>query len=175
MTVQKDKIAVLKERAAVLKAPKDAEKVSGTQMVGLEFILGEESYAIDSTYVTEVVRIKELTLLPCTPAFVIGIINVKGKILAVIDIKKFFGLPDTGISNLNRVIVVKHHDIELGILADEISGNINIETDRLQTKITTISEVDENFIIGVSKERLIVLDIEALLVSEKIIINEDVV
>jgi len=96
------------------------------------------------------------------------------KILSVIDIKRFFNLPAKGITNLNKVIVVKYNDIELGILADEIYGNISINLEELQTKVTTISETQESFIIGVSKDRLILVDIKQLLSNEKIIINEEI-
>ncbi len=166
---------VLKKRADLLKVTEKKTEISSKQIDGLEFLLSEERYAIDSTYVSEVVPLKELTPLPCTPAFVIGIINVRGKILSVINLKEFFDLTIKGISNLNRVIVVKHRDIELGILADEISGNTIINIDKLQTKVSTISEANKKFIIGVTDERLIVLDVRELLLSDRIIIDEEVV
>ncbi len=171
---EKEKKRILKERANVLRIPKEKNERSGEKIDGLEFLLSEERYAIDSTCVSEVILINELTPLPCTPSFVLGIINVRGKILSVIDIKKFFNLPEKGITNLNKVIVVKHNDVELGILADEIFGNITVSLGELQTKVTTISEAQENFIIGVSKERLIMLDIKELLSNEKIIVNDEV-
>lgn len=165
---------VLKKRADLLKIAEKKTEISGKQIDGLGFLLSEERYAIDSTYVSEVVPLKDLTPLPCTPAFVIGIINVRGKILSVIDLKEFFNLATKGISNLNRVIVVKHNDIELGILADEISGNTIINIDQLQTNVSTISEANKNFIIGVTVDRLIVLDVRELLLSDRIIIDEEV-
>lgn len=165
--------AVLKERARLLAVKDKVTEDRGEQIDILEFMLAEEVYAIDSTCVSEVIRIKELTPLPCTPAFILGIINVRGEILSVIDIKKFFNLQDKGITNLNRVIIVKYNGIELGILADEIVGNSTIDLDSLQSQITSVTEVPENFIVGVSKDRLIVLDIRQLLSNRKIIINEE--
>ena len=174
MNDNKQNLKVLKERADILKIPQESNEMSGDKIDGLEFLLSNERYAVDSTCVNEVIFINDLTPLPCTPAFVLGIINVRGKILSVIDIKRFFNLPEKGITNLNKVIVVKYNDIELGILADEIYGNIIIDLDNLQTKVTTISEVNNNFIIGVSKERLILLDIKELLANDKIIINDEI-
>ena len=171
---EKEKKRILKERADILRIPQKKNDKSGEKIDGLEFLLAEERYAIDSTYVSEVIFISEMTTLPCTPPFVLGIINVRGKILSVIDIKKFFNLPEKGITNLNKVIIVKHNEIELGILADEIYGNVIINLEELQRKVTTISEVYGSFIIGVSNERLILLDIKELLSNEKIIINENV-
>ena len=163
---------ILKKRADILKMPVHEDIKSGEQINGLEFLLSEEKYAIDSVYVSEVIYINELTPLPCTPDFIVGIINVRGKILSIVDIKKFFNLPDAGITNLNKVIVVNYNGIELGILADEILGSSNIQLDKLQNKVTTITEVSQNFIIGITKTRLIVLDIKELLMSEIIIIDE---
>ena len=174
MTNINQKKKILKQRADLLKIQIKKEDISGEIMAGLEFILADERYAIDSTYVSEVIPLKDLTSLPCTPDFILGIINVRGKIISVIDLKKFFNLPEKGITNLNRVIIVKHDGIELGILADEIAGSMQISLNKLQSKITTITEVQDDFIIGVTEDRLIVLDIKEFLLNEKLIINEEV-
>ena len=174
MTNINQKKKILKQRADLLKIQIEKEDISGEIMEGLEFILADERYIIDSIYVSEVIPLKDLTSLPCTPDFILGIINVRGKILSVVDLKKFFNLPEKGITNLNRVIIVKHDGIELGILADEIAGSMQISLNKLQSKITTITEVQDDFIIGVTEDRLIVLDIKEFLLNEKLIINEEV-
>jgi len=175
MTTIKWKEKILKERADRLKTPLEKAKNNGEFIVGLEFLLAEERYIIDAVYVSEVVFIKEMTPLPCTPEFVLGIINLRGKILAVIDIKKIMGLPSIGITNLNRVVVVKYNDIELGILADEIVGNSEVYLEKLQRGIVGMSKIQENLILGVSLEGQIVLDIKKLLATSEIIVNEEVV
>lgn len=163
---------VLKERAKVLQKVKQGNQATGEQFNGMEFLLSGERYALDSRYVSEVIRIKNLTSLPCTPPFILGIIYNKGQIISVIDIKKFFNLPNKGITNLNRLIVVKYNEIEVGILTDEIIGNTTVSLQSLQKKLPAINKTAENYIIGLSKERLIVLDIKEILLDERIIINE---
>ena len=153
---------VLKERAKVLQKTKQENQATGEQFDGLEFLLSGERYALDSSYVNEVSRIKNLTTLPCTPPFVLGIIYNRGQIISVIDIKKFFNLPSKGITNLNRVIVVKYNEIEVGILADEIIGNTTVSLQLLQKELPALNKIAEDYIIGLSKERLIVLDIKPL-------------
>jgi purine-binding chemotaxis protein CheW len=165
---------VLKERAKVLQKTKQENQATGEQFDGLEFLLSGERYALDSSYVNEVSRIKNLTTLPCTPPFVLGIIYNRGQIISVIDIKKFFNLPSKGITNLNRVIVVKYNEIEVGILADEIIGNTTVSLQLLQKELPALNKIAEDYIIGLSKERLIVLDIKEILLDERIIINEEV-
>ena len=60
--------------------------------------------------------------MPCTPPFILGIINVRGQILAVIDLKRFFNLPDKGLSDLNKVIILRRGGLEVGLLADAVAG-----------------------------------------------------
>ena len=174
MTNNQHKKMILKERADLLKTEAVKEEITGNQFEGLEFFLTNERYAIDANYVSEVIPLKDLTPLPCTPDFILGIINVRGRIIAVIDIKKFFNLPEKGITELNRVIVVKHQDIELGILADEIIGSTNIFPDKLQTSIPTITGINNDFLMGITEDRLIIFNIKEFLLNDKIIINENV-
>lgn len=163
---------ILKERALKLQTEADATDDNTNCIDTLEFMLSDEKYAIDSTYVSEVVKIKDLTPLPCTPSFILGIINRRGQILSVIDIKKFFNMPEKGISNLNRVIIVKNGEIEVGILTDEIVGNSTVDLEMLQTKVPSINKIADNYILGLSPKRLIVMDIREVLLDEKIIIND---
>ncbi len=174
MVSKTDKEKILKERAKILQQSKEIAEVAGEQFDGLEFLLSGERYAIDSEFVSEVIRIKDLTPLPCTPSFILGIINKRGQILSVIDIKKFFNLPEKGITNLNRVIIVKHHEIEVGILTDEIVGNTTIHLQSLQKEVPSINKIAQDYIIGLSNERLIVLDIKKILLDERIIINDEI-
>lgn len=174
MTAHNHKKKILKERANILKQPLRKKNISGTIIKGLEFLLSDQRYAIDTVYVSEVILINEMTPLPCTPEFVLGIINLRGNILSVIDIKRFFNIPTKGITNLNRVIVLKHDDLELCIIVDDIVGDLDIELEKLKTNVTALTKGNENFIIGVTEDRLIVLDIKELLLYEKLIVNEEI-
>ena len=172
-SLQKQK--VLKKRAELLQITEEKTQHHGKQIDGLVFMLSNEKYAIDSTLVSEVIQVSDITPLPCTPAFILGIINIRGKILSVIDIKKFLNLPGKEGANLNKVIIVNCNNIELGILTDEIIGSTKIFLETLQKKLSTITEDKENYIVGVSTKRLIVLDIKGLLQNDKIVINEQVI
>lgn len=97
-----------------------APRGAGTEAV--EFVLGGVHYAVPSSSVVEVRALKTLTPLPCTPRFVSGIMSVQGRIIAVIDLKTFLDLPESGLTDLNKVIILRQADMEFGILADEIVG-----------------------------------------------------
>ena len=117
---------------------------------------------------------KELTPLPGTPPFVLGLINVRGQILSVIDIKKFFQLPEKGLTDLNKVIIVHTDKMELGILADAILGVRSIPLQEIQTSLPTLTGIRADFLRGVTKEPLVVLDGEKILSDRKIIVHEEV-
>ncbi|MBI9052900.1 MAG: purine-binding chemotaxis protein CheW [Bacteroidales bacterium] len=168
------KRTILKHRADLLKISVNKEEVAREQLEVLEFMLASEKYIIDSSFVIEVIPLKDLTPLPCTPEFILGIINIKGRILAVINIKKFLNLPEKGITNLNRVILLKYQDIELGILADEITRSTKIYPDKLQATNTTLKGIQNDYLVGITEDRSILLNIKKILTSKMIIINDEV-
>jgi purine-binding chemotaxis protein CheW len=168
------KTRILKERAAILAKPIETIIEGGKQLQGLCFLLSDEQYIIDTDFVVEVLPLNELTPLPCTPPFLLGIINVRGRILSVVNLKNFFNLPEKGITNLNRVIIVKNDDIELGLLVDEVLGNCEIFTEQLQPDLPTLNKGLTNYLIGVQSDFSVVIDIAKFLADEKIIINEEV-
>src|SRR5580698_2705092 len=103
----------------------------------LEFRLAQESYALETRWVREVSNFKDLTPLPCCPSFVLGIVNMRGRILPVLDIKKFFDLPEHGLTDLHRIVFVGGNDLEMGILADTILGVRSIPATDLQPSLPT--------------------------------------
>jgi purine-binding chemotaxis protein CheW len=165
---------VLKERAKTLaKEPKGEDK-SGESIEVVQFQLAYERYGIESSYVREVYPLKELTPLPCTPAFVLGIINVRGQILSVIDLKKFFDLPEKGLTDLNKVVILHSEEMEFGVLADVILGTENILLSELQQSIPTLTGVREEYLKGVTPERVVILDAAKLLEDKRVIVHEEV-
>ena len=140
----------------------------------LEFRLGSERYALETRHVQDVHPLRELTPLPCTPPFVLGIVNVRGRILPVLDLKKFFDLPERGLTDLHRVILVRGNGLELGLLADVIVGVRSVAADGLQPSLPTLSGIRADYLKGVSVERLVVLDLDRILSDPKIIVHEEV-
>ena len=140
----------------------------------VEFILAYERYGIESSYIREVYPLKDFTPIPCTPPFVVGISNIRGQILSVINIKEFFGLPAKGLSNLNRVIIVHLADMEVGILADGIVGIRLILPGDIQTSLPTLTDRRSEYLRGVTADRLAILDVEKILSDPRIIVHEEV-
>src|SRR5690349_12298752 len=98
---------ILQERAKALAQPMVEESSSSRTLELLACRLANEHYAVESQFVDEVYPFKDLTLLPCTPPFILGIVNVRGRIVPVLELKRFFDLPEKGITDLHRIILVR--------------------------------------------------------------------
>jgi purine-binding chemotaxis protein CheW len=168
------KKAILRSRAKKLAQEIEGDGTDEECFEILEFLLAQETYAVETSFIREVYPLTELTPLPCTPSFIFGLINVRGQILTVMDMKKFFDLPERGITNLNKVIVVKKDAMELGILADEIIGIKSISGSDIKPLPATITGIGAEYLRGVMAEGLIVLDMESFLTDKKLIVQEEV-
>jgi purine-binding chemotaxis protein CheW len=165
---------ILRARAQALARPPHPTTAAGATLELLEFGLASERYALETRHVQGVHPLRELTPLPCTPAFLLGIVNVRGRILPVLDLKKFFDLPERGLTDLHRIILVRGNELELGLLADVIVGVRNVMADTLQPSLPTLTGIRADYLKGVSAERLVVLDLERILADPKIIVHEEV-
>jgi len=165
---------ILKVRAQALGRKSEPAEAIGERIEVVEFILAQEHYAIESQHVRDVYPLEQLTPLPCTPAFVLGIVNLHGEILSVIDIKKFFDLPEKGLTDLNKVIVLESGGMRFGILADVIVGVHRIRVADIQPSLPTLTGIREEYLKGVTPDRTVILDAEKLLADEKIIVQEQV-
>jgi purine-binding chemotaxis protein CheW len=173
LTLAEEK-SILKARAqALAREPLPAE-TAGECLEILEFLLAYERYGIEMCWVRETLPLRELTPVPCTPPFVLGLINVRGQIMSVIDIKRFFDLPEKGLTDLNKVIIVGHGEMAFGVLADAVCGVRSLPLAELQPSLPTLTGVREEYLKGVTKERMVVLDGRKLLGDRNIIVHEEI-
>lgn len=168
-----DAARILRARARVLARPAEDVPEAATQVEVLEFRLAAERYAVETAYVTAVHPLKDLTPLPCTPPFVRGVVNVHGLILPVVDLKKFFDLPEEGLTDLHRIIQVHGNDMTLGLLADAVVGVRAIPAGSLQPSLPTLTGIRSDYLKGVTAERLVVLDMAHILSDPGIIVHDE--
>jgi purine-binding chemotaxis protein CheW len=164
--------AILKKRARVLAEEPGEIASKDNFMEMVVFRLSQEIYGLESIFVREVYPLKDLTALPGMPSFVLGIINVRGKILSIIDLKKFFNLPDKGLGDLNKIIIIHNELMEFGILADIILGTRSIPLNAIQATPPMVTGIGTEYLKGLTRESVIVLDGEKILNDEKMIVNE---
>lgn len=167
-----EKNRILKERAKRLALEPEGEKAAEVIEI-VEFMLAHERYGIEASYVREVYPIKDITPLPGVPPFVLGLINIRGHILSVLDLKKFFALPEKGITDLNKAIILHTKDMEFGILADSILSIRSVSAGDLQPSLPTLTGLRENYLKGITADRVVVLDAFKILSDKSIIVHEE--
>ena len=165
---------ILHERAMVLAQRPEEPAAADTLIEVLEFRLAHERYAVETRHVREVHPLRSLTPLPCAPSFVRGIVNMRGRITAVLDIKRFFELPETGITDLHRVVLVQGHGMEVGLLADAIVGVHSIALEDVAGQLPNLTGIRADYLKGVTAQGLVVLDALRLLEDPRIIVEEEV-
>ena len=166
--------AVLRARARALARRESAGTADERSIEALSFLLADETYAIETPFIREVYPLTELTPVPCTPDFIRGIINVRGRILTVVDIRGFFDLPGKGMTDLDRVIILHAGAMELGILADEIIGIGDIPGGDLHPPPPGASATRMGYFKGVAADGRILLDVEELLADPRLVVQEEV-
>lgn len=164
----------LKARAQALALELAPAEAADARIEVVNFLLAYEHYAIESRYVREVYPLESLTPVPCTPPFVRGVINLRGEILSVIDIKIFFDLPVHGLTDLDKVIVLQSGNMSFGILADAIAGVRRIPVADIQASLPTLRDIRTAYLRGVTSDRTVILDAEKLLSDTNIIVREQV-
>jgi len=168
-----EKRSVLKTRAKALAVGKKDESALKEFIEILEFKLASETYGIETAFIREVYPLKDLTTMPGTPSFVLGIVNVRGQIISVINLKKFFNLPEKGLWELNKVIIIRSELMEFGILADIIEGTRSVSLDSIQSSPVSTIEIGAEYLKGVTNDHTIILDATKILEDEKIIIHQE--
>ena len=168
-----EKKKVLKARARALAREPEGDKDGQEQLEIVEFLLADERYAIESSFVHEVYPLKELTPLPGTSLFVAGIINVRGQIVSVVDLKKFFDLPAKGLTDLNKVLILSDGPMRFGLLADAVAGVRRIPLREMQPPLPTLTGIRQEYLQGVTGQRLVILDAAKILADPRVIVREE--
>ncbi|KPA15607.1 chemotaxis protein CheW, partial [Candidatus Magnetomorum sp. HK-1] len=135
------------------------------------FNLKNEIYAIDINNVQEIIRYQEITEIPLTEENLLGVINLRGKIVPVIDLKIKFGFSHTELTELSRIVVVSSEDIVVGMLVDSVSEVLRIESSKIEIASPVLAnESSEKTIKGIAKVNdkvITILNLDKSLYREK--------
>jgi len=137
----------------------------------LTFKLAEEEYGVEILKVREIIGLLAITAVPCMPVCMKGVINLRGKVIPVIDLRLKFGLSEAEHTDQTCIIVV---DVgkEIGIIVDTVSEVLDIAGEEIEPAPTMSADVDTSFILGMGKvgdEVKILLDIDKVLSSDDIV------
>ena len=134
------------------------------------FELADEEYAVDITQSKQIIKVSKITPVPNPPAYVRGVINLRGQIVPVVDLRKRFGI-NSGTGEKERIITIEYEDMLIGLLVDDIKEVLWYDTEKeLESAPEIDTAVRQDYIKGVIKKgkRLIVLiDLEKLLFENR--------
>jgi len=164
-----DKSRILQARAKALAREMQRDQPLERSVEILEFMLAYERYALDTSFVREAHPLKDITPLPGTPPYVAGIVNVRGQIVSVVDLKRFFDLPSRGLTDLNKVIILDDGQMTFGLLVDAVVRVQRLELSAIQPRPPTLAGVRTNYLLGVTAEHTIILDALKILSDPNII------
>lgn len=136
------------------------------------FGIGEEEFGIDILKVQEIIRTMAITKVPNSPPYVEGVINLRGKVIPVIDLRTRFNMDYRVHDNHTRIIVLQIHGMIIGFVVDEVSEVLRIQSNTVEPPPPVVSGIESEYIKGVGKldnRLLILLDLEMLIPVEELI------
>ena len=149
----------------------DASTGSGDLLQLVSFHVGDEEFGLDILRVQEIIRIQPLTRVPNLPDYIDGVINLRGKVIPVIGLRKRLGLDKQNSDKRTRIVVVDVHGQVLGFVVDSVSEVLRIHTDTVEPT-PRLGKVDRDYISGVGKldsRLLLLLDLEQLMSESEIV------
>ena len=178
-TPDERKSRIFGERARRLARGAHDEDDGADRTEVVEFLLGDERCAVESRYVGEVFPPFRMTPIPCTPPFVAGVVNLRGRIVSVVDLKILFGMPASersepaGRRGSQRIILLSSNDMELGLLADGVPGIAVISRAALHPPLPALKGARGTYVLGIGENGLAVLDGAKILSDSSLIVNEE--
>ena len=130
------------------------------------FHIGEEEFGVEILKVQEIIRMMGITRVPKAPDFVEGVINLRGKVIPIIDLRKRFGMAAQEHDKHTRIIVIEINGVIIGFVVDSVSEVLRIPADTVEPPPPIISGIESEYIRGVGKladRLLILLDLDSLL------------
>ena len=146
----------------------DTIRAAGGQYVS--FVINKEIYGVPILSVREIIRHQQLTRIPKSAEYIEGVLNLRGKVIPVFNLRKKFGLTETEMDNSTRIVVVEVGSKVIGMIVDHVSEVLEIKQESIDPPPLVGSDVDIDFISGMGKleEKLIILlDINRILSAEE--------
>jgi len=135
------------------------QKYSNSEVQLVIFKLGREEYGVSILQVQEIKRISDITRVPHTPDYIKGVINLRGSVLPVIDLKKRLNLAQQEVTEDTRIIIVKVEELSIGMVVDAVSEVMTINQENIDSPEVVAGSISANYLSGVGKleNRLLIL------------------
>ena len=134
------------------------------------FQLGAELYGCEISRVHEIIRLQNVTRVPRAPGFVEGVINLRGKVIPVVDLRRRFGLPTADHTRASRIVVVEIGDQVVGIVVDGVSEVLRVNSSIVEPPSPVVAGIDSEYLHGIAKlpDRLVILlDLDRILARDE--------
>lgn len=169
-----ERVRQILHRRAIRLARRFEEKPAEAEIEVVEFRIAGEDYAIETGFIGEVFALENMTPLPSAPEYVLGLVNVRGQIVSVLNLPRLFELPKPGPTEGGYVLLLQSAAMEFGIVGEVIAGIRRVPQSQLHPPPPTLPASQEHYIKGVTAGGLIVLDGGRLLGDEQLAVNEQV-
>lgn len=147
-------------------AVKDIKSEQNELLQLVSFMLGNEEFGIDILQVQEIIKMIEITEIPNSPDFVEGVINLRGRVIPIIDLRVKLGFETQKVTNSTRIVVVEMNSNTVGFIVDAVNEVLRITTDIIEEPPALVAGINSEFITAVGKlegRLLILLDLNKLL------------
>ncbi len=134
----------------------------------VSFLLDDVEYGIDILAVHEILRISDVTRLPNTPSYIRGVINLRGNVIPVVDVRERFGLKRAKLTDLSRIIVVEIGEKLVGLLVDIVHQVVRMQEKNIDPPSELIEGISNEFINGIghlSSRLIVILNLGSMLFS----------
>ncbi len=150
----------------------------GEELKVIVFTLGKEEYGVEVEKVRTIERMQPMTRVPKTPDFVKGVINLRGVVTPVIDLRGRFGFPETEYTDNSRIIIVAVGDIEVGLIVDSANDVIDVDSDHIDDPPEIVGGIKAKYLHGIAKvgesRLLVLLNLKEVLSKSEIVQLENV-
>ena len=154
----------------------DNSVVSAHERQLILFNLGHGSYGISIENVFEIRKMEDITIVPRAPKFIEGVINLRGNVIPVIDLRKRFGMEQIATTKKTKTIIVEVKKRQFGLIVDSVAEVVTLANDQIEPSLPTVSGLKAEFINGIGKlndKLIIILEISRIIQStEEIKVND---
>ena len=163
---------LMSERAAKLAVVKSRGSLETSLLEVITFLVGGERCCLEACYVHEIIPFTAVTRVPSVPDFMIGVINLHGQLVALMDLRRILGLKERDSSQGSRVIVIGMQKIEFSVLVDSVESVASLDATTLLEAPEFVSGIGRDYIRGVTRDAMTVLDGLQLINDPRLYVNQ---
>ncbi len=167
--------ALWRRRAVELADAPDRDREAGELLTLVVLRWGADRYAVPITSVREILRVGRLTAVSTAPTFVLGVINLRGVIMTVLDLRVFFGLETGPVGDEARIIIAEGAGMVVGILVEQIEEIVDLPAAQVKPPLSPAKGLVEDYVVGIAAhgdQMVVLIDLEKVLSNPRIVVDE---